>query len=64
MLMSLAQTLQIHKLVISPLIPNQFLVISTLDNPALVKDIDDVCLLNSTQSVRDRDRGSATSSGI
>lgn len=62
--MSLPQTLQIHKLIIPPLVPNQLLMIPTLDNPALIKDIDDIRLLDGTQSVRDCDCGSTTSSCI
>lgn len=62
--MATVQALQINQLVITAFYPDQFLVGSAFDNLPLVENIDDIGLLNRTQTMCDGDRGSALSRSI
>ena len=58
-LLRCADSLQLRQLKVDSLLGHQVLVSALLHDLALVKDIDDVCVLNCAQAMRDRDCSAA-----
>ena len=56
--MHLRQALQVHKLKVLPPRMQQLRMGPMLDDPALVEDVDHVCLLDRAEPMCDRDGGS------
>lgn len=63
-LLRCADSLQLRQLKVDSLLGHQVLVSALLYNLALVKDIDDVGVLNCAQAMRDRDCGAALCGGV
>lgn len=62
--MPLLQTLQLHQLAISTLERHQLPMRATLRHNAAINHIDDICLLNGAQAMRNRDGSTAPRGGI
>ena len=63
-LVSLAQTLQVDKLVVAALVTEQLGMSAALDDLALIEDVDDVGLLDRAETVGNGNGGAAASGGI
>lgn len=58
--MSLPETLKINHFKITASLARQFMVVTALDDLALIEHVDDIRLLDRAQSMRDGDRGAAS----